>query len=178
MNEYTDESNSMDLREEILKEHSKKQCNKIVQWVGDSQKRFDELFHLFLTDEYRVIQRSAWPVSYCVIAHPQLIKHNFSKLVKNLHNGGLHNAVKRNSIRLLQHVDIPKKYQGEVLDICFRYVSSPGEPVAVKAFSLSVLSNLAKLYPEILPELKLVIEQQLPHQSMAFKTRVKKILIS
>jgi len=79
-------------------------------------------------------------------------------------------------MRLLQYVDIPEKYQGEVLDICFRYVSSPAEPVAVKAFSLTVLSNLAKLYPEILPELKLVIEQQLPHQTIAFKTRAKKIL--
>ncbi|MEJ7671786.1 MAG: hypothetical protein WKF59_03550 [Chitinophagaceae bacterium] len=49
----------MNLRDEILKEHSKAQCNKIVQWVGDSQKRFEELFHLFLTDEYRVVQRAA-----------------------------------------------------------------------------------------------------------------------
>ena len=61
----------MNLRDEILKEHSKPQCNKIVQWVGDSQKRFDGLFNLFLNDEYRVTQRAAWPLSYCVIAHPE-----------------------------------------------------------------------------------------------------------
>lgn len=72
----------MNLRDEILKEHSKKQCNKIGQWVGNSQKRFEELFHLFLTDEYRINQRAAWPVSYCVIAHPAFIKNNFGKLIK------------------------------------------------------------------------------------------------
>ena len=166
----------MDLQGEILKEHSKKQCDKIFRWVGKSQKRFDDLFHLFLTGQYRVIQRAAWPVSYCVIAHPEFIKHNFSKLIKNLHKDGLHNSVKRNTVRLLQYVEIPEKYQGEVLEICFNYISSPAEPVAVKAFSLTVLSNLAKLYPEILPELKLVIEEQLPHQTAAFKSRAKKIL--
>ena len=54
------------------------------------------------------------------------------------------------------------------MDICFRYVASPKEAVAVKAFSLTVLGNLAKLYPEILPEIKLLIEAQLPNQTAAF----------
>jgi hypothetical protein len=49
----------MNLREEILKEHSKAQSNKIVSWIGNSQKKFDELFNLFLNDEYRVTQRAA-----------------------------------------------------------------------------------------------------------------------
>ena len=49
----------MNLRNEILKEHSKVQCNKIVQWVGDSEKRFEDLFNLFLNDVYRVNQRAA-----------------------------------------------------------------------------------------------------------------------
>ncbi len=125
----------MSLREEILKEHSKAQCNKIVQWVGDSQKKFNELFNLFLNDEYRVTQRASWPLSYCVIAHPEFVRNNFSKLIKNLYKPNLHASIKRNTIRLLQHVAIPKKYQGEIMQICFSYVESPTEGVAVKAFS-------------------------------------------
>jgi hypothetical protein len=77
---------------------------------------------------------------------------------------------------LLQYVDIPKKFQGEVLEICFNAVASAAEPVAVKAFSLTVLANLAKKYPEIIPELKLVITDQSPHQTAAFAARAKKIL--
>jgi hypothetical protein len=164
----------MNLREEILKEHSKAQCNKIVSWIGNSQKKFDELFNLFLNDEYRVTQRAAWPLSESVIAYPIFIKKNFSKLVSNLKKPNLHNAVKRNSIRLLQYVDIPKKFHGDVMAICFSFVESPAEPVAVKAFSLTVLNNLSKLYPEILPEIKLLAEEQLPNQTAAFKSRVKK----
>jgi hypothetical protein len=164
---------AFNLREEILKEHSKAQCTNIVNWVGASQQRFDELFNLFLNDEYRVVQRAAWPVSYAVIAHPEFIKKHWSSLIKNLQKPNLHNAVKRNSIRLLQDIAIPKKYQGQIMDICFKYVESPTEAVAVKAFSLTVLSNLAKQYPEILPELKLLIEDQLPHQTAAFRSRAK-----
>ncbi len=165
----------MNLREEILKEHSKAQCNKIVRWIGNSQKRFDELFNLFLNDEYRVTQRAAWSLSYCVIDHPQFIKKNFSRLIKNLYKPNLHNSIKRNTTRLLQHVDIPRKFHGEVMQICFGYVESPTEAVAIKAFSLTVLDNLSKQYPEILPEIKLIIEEQLPYQTAAFKSRAKKL---
>lgn len=165
-----------DLRTELLKEHSKIQCNKIVDWVGHSQQRFDELFLLFLNDEYRVVQRASWPVSYCVEAYPILIKKHFSKLIDKLQKPDQHDAIKRNAVRLLQHVSIPEKYQGHIMDICFKYVESPTEAVAIKAFSLTVLGNLSKLYPEILPELKLLIEEQLPHQTAAFKSRAKTIL--
>lgn len=144
-------------------------------WVTLKQ-RFNELFSLFLNDEYRVTQRTAWPVSYCVQAHSEFIQDNFAKLLKNLKKPNLHDSIKRNSIRLLQHVAIPKKYQGQVMNVCFEYLESPTEAVAIKAFSLTVLGSLAIQYPEIIPEVKLLIEDQLPHQTAAFKSRAKLFL--
>ena len=166
----------MNLREEILAEHSKAQRKKIVKWIGESQERFDELFHLFLEDEYRVVQRAAWPLSYSVIAHPVLVKKHFGKLVKNLHKPGIHDSVKRNTVRLLQFVQIPAKFHGEIMDLCFQYINAPTEPVAVKAFALTVLENLAKFYPDIRQEIKLVIEEKWEVESAAFRVRAKKIL--
>src|SRR5882672_1659354 len=150
----------MKLRDQILKEHSKANCSKIVDWVGDSQQRFDKLFDLFLHDEYRVVQRAGWPMGYAVEGHPHLIKKHFKKLVKNLQKLGLHNAVKRNTVRLLQYVDIPVIYQGELMNSCFDFIADPDEEVAVKAFSLTVLENLSRQYPEIKPELKTIIEDR------------------
>ncbi len=99
----------MNLQIEILKEHSKEQCNKIVKWVGNNQERFNELFHLFLNGEYRVTQRAAWPLSYCAIAHPELMKSNFKKLLNNLKKPKLHDSIKRNTVRLLEAVDYSSK---------------------------------------------------------------------
>ena len=62
------------------------------------------------------------------------------------------------------------------MDTCFRYVESPTEAVAIKASSLTVLGNLAKLYPEILTEIKLLIEEQMPTQTPAFTSRAKHLL--
>ncbi|CAN5658152.1 hypothetical protein BH11BAC3_BH11BAC3_45540 [soil metagenome] len=164
------------LCEAILKEHSKAQRDIIVQWIGTDQKRFNQLLQLFLKDEYRVTQRASWALSYCIEAHPIFIKNKLGLLIDNLQKPGLHDAIKRNTIRILQHINIPEKHQGKVMDICFNYVQSPTEAVAIKAFSLTVLGNLAKLYPEILGEIKLVIEEQSPHETAAFKSRAKRLL--
>jgi len=164
------------LRDEILKEHSKAQCAKIVRWVGSDQRRFDALFDLFLHDEYRVVQRAAWPISYCVMDHPSLIRKHWKQLLKNLQKPGIHVSVKRNSIRLMQELEIPENYQGEVMNLCFQYLEAPKEALAVKVFSMKVLGNLVKVYPEIAPELKLLIEDQLPNQTAGFGSCAKNVL--
>lgn len=158
-------NNKLQLRDTILQKHSKEQRDKIVQWVGDSQERFDELFRLFLNDEYRVSQRAAWPLSYCVEIYPSFIRKHLGALIKNLERPNLHDSIKRNTIRLLQYINIPKKFHGTVMNICFGYVESPTEAVAIKAFSLTVLGNLAKLYPDIIAEIRVLIEDQLPNSS-------------
>ena len=166
----------MKLRDEILAEHSKSQTNKIIKWVGDSQPRFDELIKLFFANEYRVTQRAAWPLSYCAIQHPELVKKHFGKLIRNLSKKGLHDAVKRNTVRLLQDMEIPERYHGELLNKCFDYIQSPQEAAAVKAFSLTILEKLSNIYPDIRPELKTIIEDRWDTETAAFRSRAKKIL--
>lgn len=151
---------------------------RIVKWVGARQERFDELFSLFLNDEYRVVQRAAWPVSYSAIAHPALLKKHWKKFVENIDKPGLHEAVRRNSIRILVDIELPVPYHGAIMDACFRFLESPGESLAVKVYSMDVLYKLSKIYPDIFPELKYLIEEQMPHQSPGFRSKGKKILKS
>lgn len=76
-------------------------------------------------------------MSYCAIAHPELMKDNFEKLIRNLEKPGIHNSIKCNTVRLLQQINIPLKYEGPVINLCFQHVESPKEAVAIKAFSLT-----------------------------------------
>jgi len=164
----------MNLREEILKAHSKAQCDKIVRWVGSSPDRMDQLVKLFKSSEYRVIQRAAWPLSYIAIAHPSLIKKHLSSLVKLLNQQPQPDAVTRNILRLLQSVPLPASLQGTVMDACFRFIEDPAQAIAIKAFALTVVTGMAKDYPAIIPEIKLLIESQATTQTAAFKSRAKR----
>ena len=165
----------MDLRTQLLQAHSKENCDFIVSWVGNNQKRFDELFSLFISDENRIVQTSSWPLSYCVEAYPNLIKKHFTSLLKNIKQQR-HDAVKRHTLRMLQFVSIPKKHQGEVMNMCFDFIQNISEKPTTKVFSMVVLENLAKLYPKIKDELRLIIEIQMPHESVGFKSRAKKMI--
>ena len=166
----------MNLLEALAKEHSKRQCDRIVQYIGADKDRFAILMKLFFKGDYRITQRAAWPISYCVRRHPELVRPYFKPLLDHLAKKGIHVSVIRNTLRLLQDVAIPAKYHGRVMSACFEFIQSPDTAIAVKAFSLTVLEHLAKDYPDILPELKLLIEEQWDQSTPAFRTRAKKIL--
>jgi hypothetical protein len=148
---------------------------KIVNYVGNNQKRFDELIKLFLGDEYRVTQRAAWAVSYCAETHPELIRKHLRKIILNLKKP-VHVAVKRNTLRMLQYIEIPKPLLGTVATSCFDFLNSKDEPIAVKVFSMTVLSNICKSHPDLKQELKLMIEAMLPYSSAGIISRTLRIL--
>jgi hypothetical protein len=64
----------MNIREEILLEHSKNQALKIAAYASENKKQFRELMNCFLEDNYRVAQRAAYAVSWAALQHPQMIQ--------------------------------------------------------------------------------------------------------
>jgi hypothetical protein len=166
----------VELESEILKEHSKRQAVRIASWVGTDKKRFRQLMALFLKGEYRITQRSAWIVNLCADKHPELIRPYLKQMIGRMQEPGVHDAVKRNVIRILQFIEIPDGLLGEVATVCFNYLASPGEPIAVRVFSMTVLANIVQKEPDLKNELRLVIERQLSHGSMGFCARARKVL--
>jgi hypothetical protein len=166
----------MDLKKAIVKEYSRANTDRIVQYIGDDQERFDMLVRTFLAGPYRVTQRAAAPLTRCVERNPALAKNQLGIIVDNLRKGHAGDAVKRNTIRLLQQVTIPKRLHGKVTEICLECIQNKREAVAIRVFSMSVLAKMASFYPELKEELKLILEDNLPFASPAFASRSKKVL--
>ncbi|NJN27639.1 MAG: hypothetical protein HC819_17555 [Cyclobacteriaceae bacterium] len=162
----------MTLRDELLQEHSKQHAHFLAKKIGPSQEDFDKLMTLFLCSENQVAQRAAWIVSLCVENHPFLLQKHMSAIIENMQNP-VHDAVKRNTLRILQQVEIPEELMGLSAEICFQFLNSAREPVAVKVFAMTVLGNIASVYPELKMELKISIEDQLPFASAGFQSRAK-----
>lgn len=168
----------MDLKNEILREHSKAQVTRIVNYVGNNRERFKKLVSVYVEGPYRVTQRAAWPISYCIENQPELVYPHLKTLLDQLKKPALPDALKRNTMRLLQFIDIPKKYEGIIADRCFEYLANKKEAIAVKVFSMTVLQKIAKGKPELQKELRLILEDQLPYAGPAFQSRAKKIIES
>ncbi|MBW7912176.1 MAG: hypothetical protein H3C54_00365 [Taibaiella sp.] len=167
----------MDIRAEILKEHSKQNAEAVTKWVGASPQRVAQLIDLFLHDEYRVVQRLAQVVGKLADTHPQLVTPWLPQLVRRMNEPGVHVAVKRNVVRILQYVDIPEALHGDLMNTCFDLLADPNETVAVRVFSMTVLDKLSAQYPEIRQELKVIIEDVLEQGcTAAFRARARMVL--
>ncbi|HRJ28652.1 MAG TPA: hypothetical protein PLV21_07855 [Cyclobacteriaceae bacterium] len=166
----------MNLHHELQKITNKAHALRVTKYIGNDTRKFDDLVKLFLNGPYRLAQRASWPLTVCVEKNPELAKPYLKLLLQNLKKEPLHDAVKRNTVRLFQYVDIPIKLQGLVVDQCFQYLLDPKEPIAVRVFSITVLVNIAQDKPELKRELILVLEDQLPYGSAGFISRAKKTL--
>jgi hypothetical protein len=131
---------------------------------------------VFLGNDPLLVQRSSWIVSICVETYPGLAAPWLKQLLRRTQDTGVHVAVKRNVVRLLQFVEIPRTLQGKVTNLCFDFLSAIDAPIAVKAFAMTVLANIAEEEPDLKQEIKLVIEEMLPYGSAGIQSRGKKIL--
>jgi hypothetical protein len=166
----------MDLHKALGQPQNKALVNKIVRYIGEDADRFEELVNLYLKGPYRITQHAAWPLGYCVEHHPKLIIPHLKKILDYLKTPGIHDAVKRNTLRLLQFIDIPGKYQGKISAICFDYLQDPKEAIAIRVFSMAVLARIAQHHPDMKQELRLIIEDHLPYASAAYRSRAQKVL--
>jgi hypothetical protein len=70
-------------------------------------------------------------------------------MIARMDEPGVHIAIRRCVVRMLQCVEIPPGLLGKVATQCFRYLSSGDSPVAVKAFSMAVLGRIAEKEPDL-----------------------------
>jgi hypothetical protein len=166
----------MDIRAELLAEHSKRQTMKIVRYVDGDPIKFRELMRHFLGNTYRLSQRAAWAVSCCIESQPELIKPYWSKLIEQLEKDDAHVAVRRNVARLLQFVDVPKRHAGRIFDACYNLLDDPSETVAVRVFSMTVAARIAKDRPALLAELRLVATKYPQATTAGFRSRSRRVL--
>jgi hypothetical protein len=166
----------MDIKKMLEKGHSKAQVIAIVSYIGSNKNRFKALVYLYLKGPYLITQRASWPLSIAAEKDPSLILPHLKHLVKFLHHPGVHDAAKRNTMRLLQFVVIPKRLQGKVADICFEYLADKKQAIAIRVFSMSVLSEITVGHPDLQKELRILIEDELPYAKPAFVSRAKRVL--
>jgi len=166
----------MNFIEKLEEGHSRLFTDDIVNEIISHPERMDELIQIFIEGPVQMTQRSAWSISVIAEKQPKLLFNYFDLFIDLLNQPNKHDSVNRNIVRAFQFLEIPIQHQGRVLDACFNLLNSSKEPIAVKAFCMTVIYNLSKEYPDIIPELKASIESIIPNASPGLKNRGSKIL--
>ena len=77
-------------------------------------------------------------------------------MILNLKTPKLIPAIKRNTLKIIADLNpkFSEELTGHALDICFEFLISTKEPVAIKVHAMQVTFNICKQEPELLNELK------------------------
>jgi hypothetical protein len=171
----------MNIEEALLQEHSSAQTKRIVVYLGNDSEKISSFISFFLNVTSVLSQRGSWVVGCLGENAPALVMPYLPQLIQNLetNQGRLHEGVIRNTLRAVLYCPFEKLDEeslGLLTHRCFCYLSEMGIPVGSKVFSIYILERICVLEPELAPEFKALIEEQLPHLTPGFTSAGKKVL--
>src|SRR5690606_16722218 len=113
------------IEKELLKDYSKAQMLRITSFISNDEAYFEKLMYLvFKSQDAKVRQRAAWCMSNVFDIYPYLIYPYIATLINMLDEADLHDALKRNTLRVLQSINIPEHLQGKALELCYNFFKS------------------------------------------------------
>jgi len=133
------------------------------------------LFQMNKSEDPKLAWRSAYVIDLIHDVNPTIVEpylENIANEVVKLNN----QSIKRHYLRILTQHDISDLASGLLVDACFKWLTEEETPIAVKAHCMSILHNLCQTFPEMKPELKMVLENLLPYGSKGEVNRAKRIL--
>ena len=136
---------------------------------------FYHLFRIFLKDEVPVSWKAAWVADVVSERRPDLLEPYIDTLITKL--GTFKNdSTKRETLRMLARSSLPKEHLGQLITLCFDWLTSGKEPVAVKMFSMEILYRISQHEPELKKELADSIEWRMQEETPGFRAHGKKLL--
>jgi hypothetical protein len=104
-----------------------------------------------------------------------LVKPYLKKLLDQLDRKDVHDSIRWNVIRAFQFVEIPKNLRGKIFSHCFDLIEDMSEPIAIRAFALTVATRIAETKPEFIKELCLTVEKYMPNPTPTLSVRIRKL---
>lgn len=83
---------------------------------------------------------------------------------------------KRSLLDIFQYTELPDEQLGTLADICIGFIRSPKETAAVRAFSITVLMRIIKVYPEIYREVEEILIELAAHDKPSIGLRARKAI--
>ena len=147
----------MDYRRRLESGNSKEIWGAIVNDIGSDPEKFSQIINIFLSDNYRLVQRVSQVIGIIGEKQPQLIAPYLPKLLDLLTTDTI-DAVKRNVLRIFQFIDIPKELEGKLFDVALTFLQSNEEAIAIRVFSMTSLRKICENHPELCQEIIPTIE--------------------
>lgn len=138
---------------------SLKKVKQLTKEVEKDPSIVKALVKLTLGEDQTLSMRASWALQHISLKNPQLVKKEIPSLIKFLRKKDNHTGAIRSVLRIFDIIEVPEKYCGELYDLCLNYTKNATLPHAVRAFSITLLGQICKRYPELKHEVELVLNE-------------------
>lgn len=164
------------LKSMLSNETSRRNTDMVADLVIRNPELFEVLFGIFLSNEEPFSRRAAWVIDTITEERPILLQPFRDKLIHML-TLFVHDGLKRHTLRMLNRTPLPDESEmGLLITICFDWLVSARESIAVKVSSMDLLYRISLSEPDIRKELTDSIEWRLEEESAGFRSHAKKVL--
>ncbi|MEZ5197950.1 MAG: hypothetical protein R2764_16660 [Bacteroidales bacterium] len=162
----------------LLFDSSKRTIDMATALVGNDPLAFKKILDFALKEkEEAYLQRAGRVLNQAVVQYPELITPYIDDLIFKL-DDIKSIGLKRSLAKTLaeRSFEMGEETVGVLADKCFRYVNDPSEQIALRVYSMEILYKISVSFPELKQELISSIENQVPHSTVAIKSRGKRLL--
>ena len=163
--------------EYLLINTSRAVANQVYGIAIQKPEVINELMELSISQKGQMALRASNILTLVAESKPELILPYIDQIVRFFPHLQ-HISVKRAFTKIISKY--PDINDDDLLSIlvyhCFEWLNDADETVAIRVYSMNILANICKIYPELIPELKQTIELHYDDGSAGFKSRAIKIL--
>jgi len=152
------------------------QVNSILALIEGNECLFDQLLHILLQNTEPESRKAAWVIDIYSEYHPEVVNEKLKTIFIRLIHDACHTAIHRHVLRILARAPLPDGGLGELIQVCFDFLLSSAEPVAVKVHAMELLYRISGQEPDLKRELFDTIEFRMEEELPGFKNRGSKIL--
>jgi hypothetical protein len=164
----------MQLKELFADETSRSVTDYVMGLVEQQQALYEEVVEVVFQNEEPYSRRAIWVMDSYDEAHPGIALPYLDSLIDHLEVFD-HDGLQRHSLRLLSRYRIPEEKMVQVMDHCFRMLTT-FQAAAIKVHAMEILYRLSHRVPEIKHELASAIEMNVHEGTKGVKNRGTKML--
>lgn len=167
----------MDAEKEIKVSRDKMNILRVGRLIKRGGISFLEVVSLIPKDKY-LQQRASHVLIHTLEYHKyEPKKAEVIALAKTILKEGMIEGAYRNVLRTLDEIDdYPEEVEGFLFDYCMSAITNMKRPLAIRAFAIPIAFKIGKKYPDLLIELKAVLESIPMQDGVSVLTRKRDYL--
>ncbi|MFK5856790.1 MAG: hypothetical protein QM503_11710 [Bacteroidota bacterium] len=158
-----------------MAEHSRAQAVMIADIIIQKPALLDELLKIIFEEEEPVSRRAAWPLRF-ILERDKRLMDNYIPIIITKLPEIKSVAIQRNLLFILANSNIPNFFFGRLLEFTSKILLDTSSSVASLIYSIDIFFDTSKNEPDLLNELRLMIELLLPNATAGVRSKCRKTL--